>query len=67
VTEQDAAAELERLDRENGPMTESEQKHFENVLWLRAMVLGWTGDPLEQPATSVLATYRQMRTERAGK
>ena len=64
MTEADALAELTRLDGEFGQMVEDERRHFENLLYLRAMIRGWTGDPLCQPATSVLAVYRQMRTER---
>jgi hypothetical protein len=64
MTEADALAELTRLDGEFGQMVEGERRHFKNLLYLRAMIHGWTGDPLRQPATSVLAAYRQMRTER---
>jgi hypothetical protein len=46
------------------PMQGDDQRHFENILILRAYVLGWTGDPLEQPAASVLAAYRQMLSEK---
>ena len=55
MTEADALAELTRLDGEFGQMVEDERRHFENLLYLRAMIHGWTGDPLCQPATSVLA------------
>jgi hypothetical protein len=64
MTEAEAMTELTRLDNEFGPMVEDERRHFENLLHLRAMIHGWTGDPLCQPATSVLAAYRQMRAER---
>ena len=64
MTEAEALDELTRLDEEFGQMPEDERRHFENLLYLRAMIHGWTGDPLCQPATSVLAAYRQMRTER---
>jgi hypothetical protein len=63
MTEAEALAELTRLENEFGQMTEKERRHFENLLYLRAMVHGWTGDPLCQPATSVLACYQQMRAE----
>jgi hypothetical protein len=33
-------------------------------LVLRAYVRGWTGDPLCQPPSAVLAAFRQMRRER---
>ena len=64
MTEAEALAELTRLDGEFGQMVEDERRHFENLLYLHAMIHGWTGDPLCQPATSVLAAYQQMRTER---
>jgi len=64
MTEAEALAELTRLDKEFGQMTEDERRHFENLLYLRAMIHGWTDDPLCQPAPSVLAAYRQMRTKR---
>ena len=64
MTEAEAMAELTRLDEVFEQMTDGERRHFENLLYLRAMIHGWTGDPLCQPATSVLAAYRQMRTER---
>lgn len=64
MTEAEALNELTRLDEEFGQMSEGERRHFENLLYLRAMVHGWTGDPLCQPATSVLGAYRQMRAER---
>ncbi len=63
MTEAEAMAELERLDAEFAQMSEEEHRHFENLLYLRAMIRGWTGDPLCQPASSVLAAYRQMRAE----
>jgi hypothetical protein len=64
MTEAEALNELTRLDEEFGQMSEDERRHFENLLYLRAMIHGWTGDPLCQPATSVLGAYRQMRAER---
>jgi hypothetical protein len=64
MTEAEAVAELERLDREEGPLGEADQRHLENLLTLHAYVRGWTGDPLAQPATAVLAAYRQMRREK---
>jgi hypothetical protein len=64
MTEAEAMAELERLENEFARMTEEERRHFENLLYLRAMVRGWTDDPLCQLASSVLAPYRQMRAER---
>jgi hypothetical protein len=64
MTEAETIAELERLDGEFAQMSEEEHRHFENVLYLRAMIRGWTGDPLCQPASSVLAAYRQMHAER---
>jgi len=65
MTEVEALAELERIEEENGPMTKAEQRHLESLLALRAHVIGWTGDPLSQPASAVLAAYRQMWIENA--
>lgn len=65
MTEAEAMAELTWLDTEFARLSEEEHRHFENLLYLRAVVRGWTGDPLCQPATSVLAAYRQMRAERS--
>jgi hypothetical protein len=64
MTEDEALAELGRLEQAHGPMTQAERRHFENLLTLRAHVAGWTGDPLCQPASVVLAAYRQMRAEK---
>ncbi len=64
MTEAEAMAELEQLDAEFAQMSHNEHRHFENLLYLHAMVHGWTGDPLCQPASSVLAAYRQLRAER---
>ena len=64
ITEAEAMAELTRLDEAFGQMAEDDRRHFENLLYVRAMIRGWTGDPLCQPATSVLGAYRQMRAER---
>jgi hypothetical protein len=65
MTETEAVAELERLEKADGPMSDGDRKQFENLLCLRAYVRGWTGDPLQQPAPDVLAAYRQMRAEQA--
>lgn len=54
----------EELELRLAAMTDDERRHFENVLTLRAYVLGWTGDPLCQPIESVRAAYLQMRQER---
>ena len=64
MTEEQALAEFTREDAFD-LMTDDERRRFENILILRAYVRGWTGDPLCQPATSVLAAYRQMRREAA--
>ncbi len=64
MTEAEALDELTRLDEAFGQMAKDERQHFENLLYLRAMIHGWTGDPLCQPAIAVLAAYRQMREER---
>jgi hypothetical protein len=63
--EKAALAELERIQQQNPP-SDDDLQHLESILVLRAYVLGWTGDPLQQPATSVLAAYRQMLGEKAG-
>lgn len=52
--------ELEALE----PFTDHEFDQLENELRLRAAVLGWTGDPLEQPTTTVLAAARAVRNHR---
>lgn len=62
MTEEEALAQLTREDAFER-ITNDERRRFENILILRAYVRGWTGDPLCQPATSVLAAYRQMRRE----
>ena len=64
MTEVEALNELERLEQVDGAMTEAERRHFESLLALRAHVIGWTGDPLSQPASAVLAAYRQMQAEK---
>lgn len=61
--EAEAFEQLMELGRQY-PMDDADLKHFENNLILRSYVLGWTGDPLKQPPSSVLAAYRQMLTEK---
>jgi hypothetical protein len=50
------------LHRQSLRMSDDEIRHFQNLL--RAVTLGWPGDPLCQPPTSVLAAYRQLQAER---
>jgi hypothetical protein len=59
MTEQEILAEIESYPE----MTETERAALESNLYLRAYILGWTGDPLCQPASSVLAAVRQVRSE----
>jgi hypothetical protein len=63
MTENEALAALEAVGFPD-VMCDAERAHFENLLILRAYVRGWTGDPLCQPASSVLVAFRQMRRER---
>ena len=61
ITETEAAAELARLQRHQ--MTDEEQWWFDKLLRLRAYAKGWYGNPLLQPATSVLHAHRTARVE----
>jgi len=54
-------AELGRL---TAIFTEADYDRLENALVLRSYVLGWTGDPLKQPAETVLACARQVLAEK---
>jgi hypothetical protein len=54
---------IDELDLLTKQFTDADFQHFENVMILRAYVLGWTGDPLNQPARSVLAAARQVIAE----
>ena len=49
--EDEAISKLEAMQNQ---LTESEFDDLESELKLRAAVLGWTGDPLRQPADIVL-------------
>ncbi len=60
MTEEEATAEIERIDRES-PLKNHERLELENELIFRSYLRGWTGDPLQQPPTSVLACIRQVR------
>jgi hypothetical protein len=60
LTETAALAEIGRISREN-PFTEREFDALEEKLKLIAAVRGWTGDPLRQPASSVLGAIRAIR------
>ncbi len=61
--EQDAFDTLTRLERE---LTDGERRELENELYLRAAALGWTGPPLIQPASSILAAWRAVEDRRKG-
>jgi len=60
MTDAEVRAELDQLSQR---LTPSMLTEFESELYLRAMVLGWTGDPLRQPARCVLAVARMVVTE----
>lgn len=45
-------------------LSEAEFGELENQLVLRAASLGWTGDPLRQPAQTVAAIVRQIIARR---
>lgn len=48
----------QELDTLTGQFTDADYNALETELRLRAAVLGWTGDPLQQPVESVLAAAR---------
>ena len=69
MSEKEAACELTRLEPEFTSFSPDEQRQFENELYLRAYVRGWTGDPLQQPAATVVSAIRAViarRQEPAG-
>jgi hypothetical protein len=57
MTDADEQA-LRELDELGGALTAAQFDALENELILRAAVCGWTGDPLRQPAATVLAALR---------
>ncbi len=63
--EQDAFDQLTLLSREH-PLTDAERRELENELYLRAALLGWTGPPLIQPPSSVLAAWRAVEARQKG-
>lgn len=61
MSESAILAELEKLQAE---FSEDDFDALESELHLRAAVLGWTGDPLKQPARSVLAAALSVKSKR---
>lgn len=61
MTEIEARREIESLE---GSLTEAEFDQLETRLTVRAGSLGWTGDPLRQPATAVLAEIQAVLAAR---
>ena len=53
----DEQAEFERLE---ASFTPADYDALERALHLRANVIGWTGDPLKQPARAVLNAARSV-------
>ncbi|MDQ2844299.1 MAG: hypothetical protein M3Y72_25310 [Acidobacteriota bacterium] len=58
--EQQAKREIAKLE---GTVTPAQFDQLEGELRLRAGALGWTGDPLRQPATTVLAAIRTVKRQ----
>lgn len=63
MTDAEVMAELSHLTK---GFTDADYDRLEDQLRLRAAVLGWTGDPLKQPAGSVLASARAVVAEKGG-
>ncbi len=61
MTDDQVMQELKDLQ---GSFTEADFDELEYLLWIKAGCLGWTGDPLKQPARSVLACARQVKKEK---
>ncbi len=61
IAEQAALAKLAAFE---GALTEAELDELESRLILTAAVFGWTGDPLRQPPTVVLAKVEAILGER---
>ena len=53
-------AENAEFDRLQSCFTEAQYDAVERALCLRAYVIGWLGDPLEQPARVVLNIAREI-------
>lgn len=64
MTEEEAAYELTILEPVFASLTPDERRQFENELYLRAYVRGWTGDPLLQPAATVVSAIRAVLAKR---
>lgn len=64
MTEEEAACELTKLEPMFASLTPDELRQIENELYLRAYVQGWTGDPLLQPATTVVSAIRAVLAKR---
>jgi hypothetical protein len=70
MTTQKSIAEMSQAEicidliRLQGLFTDADYNALEENLYLRAAVLGWTGDPLKQPPETVLAAARQVVAER---
>ena len=58
--EQECREEIDRIDRDH-PITDEQERLLKRELFLRAMILGWTGDPFKQPASAVLAAWRAVQ------
>lgn len=50
---------------ETANLTDPEFSQLENQLAIRAACLGWTGDPMRQPLSTVAAIVRGIVTSRA--
>jgi hypothetical protein len=59
MTEQEIMAEIDGYPELN----HQTRARLEHHLHMRAYILGWTGDPLCQPAAMVLASLRQVFKE----
>ena len=61
MTDAEVMAELQRLQSR---FTEKDFDLLENLLCIQAGCLCWTGDPLKQPARSVLVCVRMVLKEK---
>lgn len=50
---------------ESADLTDAEFDQLENQLALRAACLGWTGDPMRQPLSTVAAIVRSILSNRS--
>jgi hypothetical protein len=58
-------ADTAELDRLGSTFTGPQYDALERALRLRAHVMGWLGDPLQQPGRVVLNVARQVEAETA--